>query len=58
MGGVLAVGQWWRCHKVGASALVLEAEGPINQHEVKDEREEGGDNHVMGLGGGILFVFI
>ena len=60
VGRVVLMGHWrWRVdgagalsHSIGASVLVLEGEQPDNQHDVEGGRGEGGDNHVMELGGG------
>ncbi len=43
--GVGALAGWWRCHGVGAGALVLEGEGPDNQNEVEGGRGEGNTQH-------------
>ena len=49
--GALVVGHW-RGSGIVTTALMLEGEGPHNQHEVEGGRGEGRINHVTGLGGG------
>jgi hypothetical protein len=44
-----------RCHGIGAGTLVLEGEGPDNQHEVEGGRGEGGGGSVK-EGAGVVVV--